>query len=683
MATKRVEIIVAPGTNPTPDQTELKTLHYTDTDKVYFEHGDLRKLPGWVVASFTTTSGTLRGAARSMFSYLSTIAHTIIGTNTRLYTYEQGALTNLTPLLTATTTIANSLDNNYVALANNPLATTNGSKDIVITSAAHKLFLGDSVVVSGASTTNGIPNTEINATHTVRAVAVNTFTITVLTTAATSTGSGGGAAVIARTGIITATAAAHGMLDGDRTKLLAATAVGGVLAADINIEHVIRRVTANTFDVMCASKATSSVTAGGGASTTYQKPIAKGAINFSQGIGYGGGLYGVGLYGVAKIFVNAYQYPRIWSSGRFGNDWVGTPGDQKGVYIWQQNLAVAPTALTNAPTAVNWVFIYNNAVFTLGASGVNNRIKGSDTGDATNWTIGTDSNAYEDDIEGAGKFISQASVGNVSVLYTENEAYTFSATGDENLYDTRPLLLSDGLIAPKARAMVEDRAFWLGQALDIYCFDGGSLSKVDYNTCHDWMVANLNYQQRWKIFCRVDTTRNTFWICFPTGSNTEPNKYLLVNYKEQHVTLGNLSRTAAEDPIAFPTSPYMAYSASESVDGILYRHDYGHDDDISPMSAYAETNYVMIGEGDRTMEIMDIIPDSTQTGTIDLTIYTKDYAQSTEEFTYGPYAISATTTFIDPQAAGRQRKYRLSQDALNEDFVLGKWFENIKQGPPL
>src|SRR5690606_6287060 len=100
-------------------------------------------------------------------------------------------------------------------LGNDPLATTDGSKDIVITHNGHNLFPNDSITLSDADSTNGIPDTEINATHIVRATTPNTYTITVAS-AATSTGSGGGNAVVEATAIITVNATAHGLPDGDR-----------------------------------------------------------------------------------------------------------------------------------------------------------------------------------------------------------------------------------------------------------------------------------------------------------------------------------------------------------------------------------------------------------------------------------------------------------------------------------
>lgn len=678
MVGKRVEITVLPGTNPTPDATELETLYYTTTDKVYFYNGKLRKLPGYVCAIFTNNQ-TIRGAARSLHSYRSTINHYIIGTNTRLYSYQNGGLYNVTPVKTGTVAIANSIATDYVTLGTDPLATTISSKDVVVTSAAHKLQMGDSVIISGVpGAVNGIPAAQLNTTHIVRSATVNTYTVTVTTTAATSTGSGGGAAVISATAILRITAASNGLSDGDRVKILGSAAVGGVPAAEINIEHIVRSVATNSFDIVAVTKATSSVSAAGGAATTYQKPIDAGAINFSAGFGYGGGLYGVGLYGVGKTFTSVFTYPRIWSGGAYGNDFICTPGGSGIVYIWLNSTAVAPTILSGAPTDADWVFIAGNIVVVLKG----NRIRASDAGDATGWTPGPASYAYDDDIEGAGNFVSQATSKGINLIFTQNETYTFEFVDKPNIWETRLLLSSDGIIGPKARIEVEESVYWMGQG-DFYWYNGASVQKIPNNTCRDYIYQNLNYNAVWKCYCRHDPVRNQVMFYFPIGSAVEPDTYMIYNYKEQHCTLGTENGTAAEENVLDLTTPYTADSESVSVDGCLKRRDIGHDADGVAILAYAQTNYAMIGEGDNTMEILEITPDSTQTGNVDMTIYMKDYAQSSEEFTYGPYEITPTTTFIDPQAAGRQRQYYFSQNALGEDYSMGKWFETVIERTPL
>lgn len=681
MVGNRVTISIRPGTNPSPDATALETLHWTATDKVYFEGNKLRSLPGWVSVALAGCDA-IRGAARSIHSYRTDKDHYLIGTSHALYTYEGGANYNITPLLTATTAIANSIATDYTTLGTDPIATTDGSATVTITSTAHKLRASDNITISGVSgAINGIPDTEFNAAHIVRSITTNTFTIS-LSTAATSTGSGGGSSVVVASSILRITAVAHGLVECDRVLIAAAATTGGVPDTEINAEHLIRYIDVDTFDIEASTKATSAVTGGGGASTTYQKPLPSGEIDFSRGLGYGGGLYGVGLYGVPKTFVAAFSYPRIWSGGEFGSDFILTPGDQKNVYIWEDDTSEAPTILTNAPTAVNWVFVSNNIVVTLGASGVGNRIKSSDIGDATIWSISAASYAYEDDVEGAGTFISQAKSRGTNLLFTQNSVYTFSFVDKPDIWETLPLIGSDGLIAPKARISVEESVFWMGQG-DFWWFDGASVKPIPNNTCRDYIYKNLNATGVWKTFVSHDPIRKQITFHFPLGAQTEPDSYMIFKYDEQHCTLGTISRTAAEERVLDIGARYLVNARTSAADGVLYQHDIGDNDDTSAMNAYAVSNYAMIGEGDSTMEIMEIIPDSTQEGSVVFTIYTKDYAQSSDTFTYGPYTITPTTTFIDPQAAGRQRQYRIEKTAVDTSFSIGKWIEKIQEGPPL
>lgn len=681
MVGKRVEIVVLPGTNPEPDATELETLHYTDTDNVYFNNGKLWTLPGYLAVLFAVDN-YIGGAARSLISYRSTTANYIIGTSSRLYSYQLGTLYNITPIDSTTHAIANSISTVYSALANNPITTEIGSTDLEIAWVFPRPVLtGDSVKISGAATTRGVPNTEINAVHIVRDSAFNSFTISVATPA-TSSGTGGGASVVAATGILHIAAASNDLSPGDRVKIAAAATTGGILDTVINAEHIIRAVNTSTgFDIVVSSFATSAVSGGGGASTTYQKPIDAGAIDFSRGVGYGGGLYGVGLYGVAKEFANTFVYPQIWSGGAYGNDFICTPGGSSPLYIRSGNdTEEAPTVLSGAPTGIDWVGITGNFVVALNG----NRVRVSDAGDATNWTPGAASYAYDDAIEGAADFISMITTAAINILYTENQMYLFSFVDKPNIWETTLLHSSDGLIAPKARIAVEESVYSMGQG-DFYWFDGASVQSLPNNTCRRYIYKNLNYNAVWKSFCRHDPVRKQIMFAFPLFGANECSHRLIYNYEEKHCTLGTEDSSCAEENVLSIQNPYTVWSIYPENEGVIFQRDIGDNagDIYTPLSAYAETNYVMIGEGDDTMEITEITPDSTQTGNIDMTIYTKDYAQSTEEFVYPLDPITPTTIFLDVQAAGRQRKYRISKNDFGENFSIGKWYETIVKRTPL
>src|SRR6267154_1286044 len=134
---------------------------------------------------------------------------------------------------------------------------------------------------------------------------------------------------------------------------------------------------------------------------------------------------------------------------------------------------------------------------------------------------------------------------------------------------------------------------------------------------------------------------------------------------------------------------------SYSRTGRLFEHNVGVDDydgdncDIGdpttcvlPMNSFAETNYGQIGEGDNTMLIYSVIPDSTQVGTMNLTVTTKLYPQGTP-ITKGPFPITPATIKVDVQMLGRQRKYRIASNALGQDFITGKWFEQVIESTPI
>lgn len=677
-----IAVRVAPGTTPNPDYTQLESLRYVDTDNVHFPwEGRLRSIPGWRCITLSGDGDTsFLGASRAMYSYESgNKERLIIGTSNRLYVYVDNTLHNITPVKTATTAIANSITNDYIALGTDPIAVTNGSRSVTITSASHKLGAGDNVTISGVSgSIGGVPDTDINTTHLVRSVDTNSFTIRV-STSATSDVSGGGASVVQSSAVLRIAATAHGMVDGDRTKILGATTVGGVPASEINAEHIIRNVDTDSFDIVSTTAATSSVSSGGGASTTYQKPMDSGYIDAAKGFGYGGGRYGVGRYGVGKAFVNiSRRFPRIWSIAQFGNDVLMCAGNGSEVYIWDGDTSAAPTILTNAPTTVDWVYVSNNAVHTL----YGRKIKTSDVGDATVWNPSAATLAYEDDVEAIGRFLSQAKSRNTNLLFTENEVLSFEYVSLPDFYDLGDGFKSDGLIAAKARIEVEEAVYWMGNR-DFYMFDGGSFRKLENNTCRDYIFQNLNEAQKSKCFCRPDVKHNQIWWFFPTGTSNEPNEYVIYNYIDNHWTLGKMERTAAEEPYVIGSYPRMSYGASDTIVGAIYEHDYGHDNDGSPMTAYAVTNYAEIAQGDSTFEITSIIPDSSQSGNIDLEVYTKLWPQDSDENVSTAYAIDATTKKVDMRKVGRQRKYKISKDGLGEFFNIGAWKEVVKAGSRL
>lgn len=675
-------INITVGVQPITDRTRLNTPHYTYTDKIRFWRDSPQKIGGWLSVMFQYGVEII-GSARTLYSaIIQELQATVIGTNSNLYALYGNSLTNISPLLAAKTTIANSIATNFGTLANNPITTTIGTGDLDIadTSAA-RYAAGDVYTLSGAATTRGITNTLINTDHVIRSIGTNIVSITVSGTA-TSSGIGGGAGVVRKSGLLRFTAAAHTMSNGDRIGITLAADTGGILAADINKEFIIRNVAVGTFDVMTDGTATSSVSGGGGASTAYQKPIADGSADESLGVGYGGGLYGVGLYGVSKTF-NSITLPRIWFMDRFGDVIIGTPGNQSGVYQWDGSTEEAPVLITNAPTTVNYAFVSDNILVTFGYNSFPNQIFASDQGDPTNWASSSLNQVYQDIIEGAGRLLSHVPVLGVNLIFTPNQTYRFSYIGLPNIWEIKLLDNSIGIIAAMARCSVNNVAYWMSQN-NFYRWSGGNVEIIPANTqdqctALEYVFGNINTAQLSKCFAWFNRRFNEVWFHYPSASSNECDRYITVSITDNVWAIGTLDRTCAEYPSNLFNYPRMISSES-----ILYNHEQGYNDDAVPMAFQLTSN--LRSAAKESVLISGIIPDSAQTGDITFNIKGYLWPQSSDTTFDADYTVSPSGTGNDPtintQIGSRFWLYDWSGAELNQNWDMGSWSELIQKSAP-
>ena len=680
MASKVAEpnpIDVVPGVMPITDSTAARTVHFIYTKAIRFVDGVPEKVGGNVSIDFDYDA-TISGTVRTIFTdIVSGIYYALFGSNEKLYSMLGSRLTNITPLVTSSTAAANSLATLYGTLANNPLSTTNGSPTITVAdTSASRLTAGDTITLSGSSAVAGIAAGSINASHIVRSVGVNVFTINVGTNANATT-SGGGAAVVRKTGIIQVTSAAHGQANGDRIRIEGSADTGGILAADINLEFIIRNVDTNTFDVMTAGTATSSVSGGGGAGTVYYKEIADGNLNESATQGYGAGFYGVGLYGTALTSASARSYPRIWSIDRYADTFVMTPGNQTGVYQWEGLTTESPVLVSGAPTAVNYIFVSNNILVTLGASGTENRIFASDQNDITEWTSSSTNQVFDDDVEGAGRLLSHCEAENINLIFTENKTYTFRYIGLPLIWEILPLDESVGLIAPSARSSAKGMAFWMGQE-NFYMYRGGKVEIIKANTQNQctalrYVFDDLNYGQKSKIFSWYNKSFNEIWFHYPSANSNEPDRVIRVNILDYTWSIDLMDRTAAESPAVLQKNPILANS------GIIYRHEFGFNDDEEAMDFILTSNRRNYGKDN--VVLTGIIPDSIQTGNVTFNVTGYRYPQSANASVDNDYTVGPTTEQVPITSAARYMEYTWSGEVIDQDWVMGQWMEELQPGP--
>lgn len=669
------DIVAVPGVEPSTDSTPQSTQHFVAAQGIRFIDGYPHKIGGWQSVEFDNDD-VIDGCARTVISrFVNGSVWYNVGTDTSLYNIFGSGLVNITPLSTSTTAIANSLATYYKTLANNPIATTSGSNDLVITDTSTRIRAGDTVVISGATTTNGVPDSEINGTHFVREQTTNSYTIQV-STSASSTGAGGGASVVQTTAIITITENNHGRSDGERIALSDATAVGGIPDSEINAEHIIRNVTTNTMDIIVETEATSSVSGGGGANTKIQSEISDGQCDATFGIGYGLGEYGVGLYGIPKTS-SLVILPRIWSMDTYGTDLIATPGGQTGVYVWDNDLEVAPTLLTNAPTAINYVFVSNNIIVTLGAGGVGNRIQSSDNVDITIWSATSENQAYLYDEAQASDWVSHAPARGLNLLFTDSQVFTFRYINRPLIWEVKLLDNNSGIIAQNARVSHNGVVYWMGTS-NLYMFRGGNVEIIPSNTTSQttlkrYIYDDLNYSQRSKIFGWFNEDYNEVWFHYPSADSMEPNRIVRINITDFTHTPDVMDRTAAEYPAILGRYPYLIAS-----DNTVYKHEYGFNADGQALPWSLTTPYYSGGKN--LTNLKGFIPDSIQDGSISVTINTKNYPQAGTIGEYGPYTVTTTTGMVAIETAARFWQYTIQGSEVDQDWASGRWQEIVAEG---
>lgn len=676
LASQLQDIQITPGVMPSTDATNYDIPCWSITDKVRFDPatGRIRKIGGWVSSSFNYGQ-SVQGTMRTIYSAtINNKVYTIIGTESYLYSLIGSSLTNITPLQTTSVAIPASLSTHYGTLANNPLTTVLGSRSIVVSDTGSSRYkTGDTYTLSGSSTTNGIPNTEINAPHIIRALGINTVTISVAT-AATSSGAGGGASVVRSDGLINVSAPAHSQANGDRVKISGSAATGGITAPQINLEFIIRNAAAGDFDVMTAGTSTSSVTGGGGAGVVYFKQIPAGPVNQGQGQGYGAGLYGVGLYGTALTSDSGTTYPRIWFIDRYGDNLIMTDGNSSVAYNWDGSNAVAPAPVLNAPTDINYAFVSDNVLVTFGHD-VENEIFASDQGDETQWTASATNSVFQDIIEGSGRFISHVPVDGYNLIFTEQQTWTFKFIGGSLIWQTLLLDAQIGLIAPMARVSINGYAYWMGQD-NFYMYRGGKIETIPSNfgpqsSILRYVFDNLNYSQRFKIFAWYNEKYDEIWFHYPSSQSNECDSVARVSRKLFAWMPDTLDRTAGEYPIISLSNPRLGNV------GTLYTHESGNDADGLPLEWSALTK--KFPTGTNTALAVNIIPDNTNTGTLDCTLNMYNYPQSAIAMSNKAFTVLPTTEIVPIQSNGRFWELEISGDDLGQSFLMGQWQTDQQQ----
>lgn len=673
------------------DSTPISTQHYIWSKGIRFVNGLPEKIGGWTRRRFADGVNA-DGVVRSIYSrYFGGVARYIVGTHTRLYTFRGSELVNITPFQDDAVPAPDSMETLYGSLSNDPISTTAGSNNVWFSDASASRFrVGDSVSISGAVDTGGVPAGDLNQVFVVRNISANAFMVRV-STPATSTVTGGGSGVVRATSIIRLDTV-NELREGDRVSISGASGFASIADAEINREHIIRNVDASGFDIYVGSIADSFVTADGGSDTEYLIPIPSGTRDEAFAQGYGVGLYGVGMYGDVKTSQTGRNYVQIWFTDHYGDNIVTTAGNGSPVYIWNGDTANAPIKVENAPEDVNYAFISDNVLVTFGAGATPNRIFASDQGQITQWTASSLNQVYENSIAVAGRLVSHVSVPANNLIFTETSCYTFRKIHrDAGVWEIKIKDPSIGIIAPMARVSVGGVAYWMGQN-NFYMWRGGNVEVIPSNnpvirqsTILEHVFGDINRGQASKFFAWHNRIFDEIWFHYCSEDSNEPNKIARLSLRDFSWCPDEMDRTAAEYPIQVLQYPVTSEVSNGTT--LIYDQERGFDADGLPLSfelVSSDRSYQSArgNWGKLNGYITGIIPDSRQEGVVNFRIQSRQWPQSTALVYDTTMPISNDTERFEITNAGRVWRYTWSGNELGQHWKLGQWFEEIKGASP-
>ena len=263
-----------------------------------------------------------------------------------------------------------------------------------------------------------------------------------------------------------------------------------------------------------------------------------------------------------------------------------------------------------------------------------------------------------------------------NLLWSDEAVYSMQYTGSSTtVFSIRLMGTGCGLISKNAATEHNGIAFWLSANGNFYIFQGAVPQVIDCRLRRD-MFNNISKSQNEKIYAGVNAGFSEVWWFYPDGRDgTECSRYVAYNWIENHWTCGTFNRTAWVPGGIFP------YPIAFGTDNYIYYHESGNSANGNSWSSYLYSSYFDIGDGDKYLGILRIVPDvENQSGNLNFYLYTKSEPNN-YEIAGGPYVATTSTRYLCMRREGRQAKVELQMTALPMYWRLGTLrFDTIQTG---
>lgn len=479
-------------------------------------------------------------------------------------------------------------------------------------------------------------------------------------------------AVTSGSSTVTVTDSAHGLLNGNRIVLGAASFNGVSWAA--NTEFTVTVVNTNTYSFTAAQNASSTASSVGG-TVAYQYLLNPGANNSVFEYGWGVGTWDTprdNNYGWnvpssgAGIEVDA----RTWQFDTFGEDLVASVNGHP-LIQWDASNGVANRAFfindaltgdSATPNTTRGVIVStpDRHLVALGADDPMTVAFASQETTGT-WTAAATNTAGSQILTGGSRIVGARRTRGQILIWTDTGLHSMTFRGPPYTFGFRELATGCGLAGPLAASEVGGIVYWMG-VNQFFAFDGSVRPLI--GPINNFVFEDLNSVQIEKIVAGLDKEHSEIFWFYPTENSQENDRYCKYNYRENVWDVGTMDRTAWTDASTF------ANNIGAGANNYLYSHEIGVDADGQPMVSYIESADMDIGDGDEVMFIDRALPDLNVTGNAKVTFKSrKDALSNFAE--KGPFTVNNATPRINPRVRGRQLAIKVESDTAGANWRLG------------